>query len=164
MRSLHSFAYAPSEFKSSEGREDMPCLYISTNLNLDEVDTDPLFSQATKAVASIIGRPEHVISSFSSFTHHLYVVMILSTFTLFLAFHLFGHGWKASMFSSLITMNAIIFHSFLVSLNHLTFFSLYKRIKLGDKNIGRFSSGKEPAAEYQRSKVNEKRKKKKKGV
>ncbi|MFQ6664411.1 hypothetical protein Gotur_031537 [Gossypium turneri] len=39
----------------------MPCLYISTNLNLDEVDTDPLFSQATKAVASIIGRPEHFV-------------------------------------------------------------------------------------------------------
>ncbi|KAE8720646.1 dirigent protein 19-like [Hibiscus syriacus] len=39
----------------------MPCVYISTNLNLDEVDTDPVFSQATKALASIIGRPEHLV-------------------------------------------------------------------------------------------------------
>ncbi|KAJ6425180.1 hypothetical protein OIU84_025869 [Salix udensis] len=38
----------------------MPCLYISTNVNLDGVDKDPIFSEATKAVASIIGRPEHV--------------------------------------------------------------------------------------------------------
>jgi hypothetical protein len=40
----------------------MPCLYISTNVNLDDVDKDPIFSEATKAVATIIGRPEHVKS------------------------------------------------------------------------------------------------------
>ncbi|XP_050215024.1 uncharacterized protein LOC126666111 [Mercurialis annua] len=39
----------------------MPCLYISTNLNLDGVDTDPIFSDATKAVATIIGKPEHFV-------------------------------------------------------------------------------------------------------
>ncbi|XVE76626.1 hypothetical protein DITRI_Ditri12bG0188500 [Diplodiscus trichospermus] len=39
----------------------MPCLYISTNINLDEVDTDPIFSEATKAVASIIGKSEHFV-------------------------------------------------------------------------------------------------------
>ncbi|XP_011015910.1 PREDICTED: macrophage migration inhibitory factor homolog [Populus euphratica] len=39
----------------------MPCLYISTNVNLDDVDKDPIFSEATKAVASIIGRPEHLV-------------------------------------------------------------------------------------------------------
>ncbi|XVE97155.1 hypothetical protein REPUB_Repub02eG0286800 [Reevesia pubescens] len=39
----------------------MPCLYISTNLNLDEVDTDHIFSEATKAVASIIGKPENFV-------------------------------------------------------------------------------------------------------
>ncbi|GKV22071.1 hypothetical protein SLEP1_g31971 [Rubroshorea leprosula] len=44
----------------------MPCLYITTNLNLDGVDTDPIFADTTKAVASIIGKPEHVKSSFSS--------------------------------------------------------------------------------------------------
>ncbi|KAJ6913338.1 hypothetical protein NC651_015759 [Populus alba x Populus x berolinensis] len=39
----------------------MPCLYISTNVNLDDVDMDPIFSEATKAVATIIGRPEHLV-------------------------------------------------------------------------------------------------------
>ncbi|XP_022744081.1 macrophage migration inhibitory factor homolog [Durio zibethinus] len=39
----------------------MPCLYISTNLNLDEVDTGPIFSEATKALASIIGKPENFV-------------------------------------------------------------------------------------------------------
>ncbi|CAN0927882.1 Macrophage migration inhibitory factor homolog [Linum grandiflorum] len=39
----------------------MPCLYITTNVNLDGVDADPVFSDATKAVASIVGRPEHFV-------------------------------------------------------------------------------------------------------
>ncbi|KDP22823.1 hypothetical protein JCGZ_00410 [Jatropha curcas] len=39
----------------------MPCLYISTNLNLAGVDVDPIFSETTKAVATIIGRPEHLV-------------------------------------------------------------------------------------------------------
>ncbi|GKV22069.1 hypothetical protein SLE2022_073520 [Rubroshorea leprosula] len=39
----------------------MPCLYITTNLNLDGVDTDPIFADTTKAVASIIGKPEHFV-------------------------------------------------------------------------------------------------------
>ncbi|KAK3406807.1 macrophage migration inhibitory factor homolog [Eucalyptus grandis] len=39
----------------------MPCLYISTNVCLDGVDADPIFSEATKAVASIIGRPENFV-------------------------------------------------------------------------------------------------------
>ncbi|KAF5750774.1 putative light-inducible protein atls1 [Tripterygium wilfordii] len=39
----------------------MPALYISTNVNLDGVDKDPIFSQATKALATIIGRPEHLV-------------------------------------------------------------------------------------------------------
>ncbi|KAL3531637.1 hypothetical protein ACH5RR_005158 [Cinchona calisaya] len=36
----------------------MPCLDISTNVNLDRVDLDPIFSEATKTVAAIIGKPE----------------------------------------------------------------------------------------------------------
>ncbi|XP_058208576.1 uncharacterized protein LOC131321700 [Rhododendron vialii] len=36
----------------------MPCLDISTNVSLDGVDTDSIFSEATKAVATIIGKPE----------------------------------------------------------------------------------------------------------
>ncbi|XP_028767548.1 macrophage migration inhibitory factor homolog [Neltuma alba] len=35
----------------------MPCLYISTNVNLDGIDIDPIFSEATSAVSSIIGKP-----------------------------------------------------------------------------------------------------------
>ncbi|KAF2288458.1 hypothetical protein GH714_007650 [Hevea brasiliensis] len=39
----------------------MPCLYISTNVNLADVDTEAIFSDATKAVATIIGKPEHFV-------------------------------------------------------------------------------------------------------
>ncbi|KAJ4842854.1 hypothetical protein Tsubulata_041426 [Turnera subulata] len=39
----------------------MPCLYLTTNLNLDEVDKDPIFAEATKAIATIIGKPEHFV-------------------------------------------------------------------------------------------------------
>ncbi|GAB2298787.1 hypothetical protein Dimus_032865 [Dionaea muscipula] len=36
----------------------MPTLYISTNLNLEGIDLDPIFFKSTKSLASIIGRPE----------------------------------------------------------------------------------------------------------
>ncbi|GAB2231488.1 hypothetical protein Droror1_Dr00010496 [Drosera rotundifolia] len=36
----------------------MPVLYISTNLNLEGIDLEPIFFKSTKALASIIGRPE----------------------------------------------------------------------------------------------------------
>ncbi|XP_009782880.1 uncharacterized protein LOC107762576 [Nicotiana tabacum] len=39
----------------------MPCFNVSTNVNLDGVDTAPFFSEATKAVASIIGKPEKFV-------------------------------------------------------------------------------------------------------
>ncbi|KAJ7961157.1 Macrophage migration inhibitory factor [Quillaja saponaria] len=39
----------------------MPCLYITTNVNLDGVNTDPIFSEATKAVSAIIGKPENYV-------------------------------------------------------------------------------------------------------
>lgn len=58
------FSYKEEEARRAEiqrsDSDKMPCLYISTNVNLDDVDKDPIFSEATKAVASIIGRPEHV--------------------------------------------------------------------------------------------------------
>lgn len=38
----------------------MPCFNLSTNVNLDGVDTSDFFSEATKAVSSIIGKPENV--------------------------------------------------------------------------------------------------------
>ncbi|VVA14331.1 PREDICTED: macrophage migration [Prunus dulcis] len=39
----------------------MPCLYISTNVNLDGFDTDSIFSEATKAISSITGKPEDYV-------------------------------------------------------------------------------------------------------
>ncbi|CAN4092596.1 unnamed protein product [Withania somnifera] len=39
----------------------MPCFNLSTNVNLDGVDTADFFSEATKAVASIIGKPENLV-------------------------------------------------------------------------------------------------------
>ncbi|XP_055807924.1 uncharacterized protein LOC129876497 [Solanum dulcamara] len=39
----------------------MPCFNLSTNVNLDGVDTADFFSEATKAVASIIGKPENFV-------------------------------------------------------------------------------------------------------
>uniref|UniRef100_A0A803MK27 Macrophage migration inhibitory factor family protein n=1 Tax=Chenopodium quinoa TaxID=63459 RepID=A0A803MK27_CHEQI len=36
----------------------MPCLNISTNANLDGVDTSSVLSEATSAVAKLIGKPE----------------------------------------------------------------------------------------------------------
>ncbi|XP_057523803.1 uncharacterized protein LOC130803627 [Amaranthus tricolor] len=39
----------------------MPSLYITTNVNLEGVDVQPIFSEATTAVASIIGRPQHLV-------------------------------------------------------------------------------------------------------
>ncbi|XP_076915831.1 uncharacterized protein LOC143575310 [Bidens hawaiensis] len=36
----------------------MPCLNVSTNVNLDGVDTSSILSEATSAVAKIIGKPE----------------------------------------------------------------------------------------------------------
>ncbi|KAG6744313.1 hypothetical protein POTOM_053032 [Populus tomentosa] len=60
------FSYNEEEARSwgeiqRSDSDKMPCLYISTNVNLDDVDKDPIFSEATKAVASIIGRPEHLV-------------------------------------------------------------------------------------------------------
>ncbi|KAF4379031.1 hypothetical protein CsatB_000328 [Cannabis sativa] len=41
----------------------MPCLYITTNVNLEEegVDTDSIFSEATKAVSAIFQKPENFV-------------------------------------------------------------------------------------------------------
>ncbi|CAJ1808570.1 unnamed protein product [Sphenostylis stenocarpa] len=36
----------------------MPCLNLSTNVNLDGVDTSSILSEATSTVANIIGKPE----------------------------------------------------------------------------------------------------------
>ncbi|KAK9168021.1 hypothetical protein Syun_000161 [Stephania yunnanensis] len=39
----------------------MPCLNLSTNVCLEGVDTSPIFSEATKVIAKIIGRPESYV-------------------------------------------------------------------------------------------------------
>lgn len=39
----------------------MPCLDISTNVNLDGVDKDSLFSEITRVVAEITGKPESYV-------------------------------------------------------------------------------------------------------
>ncbi|KAI3771110.1 hypothetical protein L6452_02266 [Arctium lappa] len=36
----------------------MPCLNLSTNVNLDAIDTSSILSEATSAVAKVIGKPE----------------------------------------------------------------------------------------------------------
>ncbi|XVF55019.1 hypothetical protein PTKIN_Ptkin06aG0002700 [Pterospermum kingtungense] len=36
----------------------MPCLNLSTNVNLDGVDTSSILSEATSSVAKLIGKPE----------------------------------------------------------------------------------------------------------
>ncbi|KZV18532.1 macrophage migration inhibitory factor [Dorcoceras hygrometricum] len=39
----------------------MPCLDISTNVDLDGVDTDSIFSELTRAVSQIVGIPEKFV-------------------------------------------------------------------------------------------------------
>nr|GEY76363.1 hypothetical protein [Tanacetum cinerariifolium] len=36
----------------------MPCLNLSTNVNLDGIDTSAILSEATSVVAKLIGKPE----------------------------------------------------------------------------------------------------------
>ncbi|MCL7026133.1 hypothetical protein MKW94_012274 [Papaver nudicaule] len=36
----------------------MPCLNLSTNVSLEGIDTSPILSEISKAVAKIIGKPE----------------------------------------------------------------------------------------------------------
>ncbi|CAI9097225.1 OLC1v1033601C3 [Oldenlandia corymbosa var. corymbosa] len=44
--------------RRKEGKEGMPCLNLSTNVNLEGVDTSAILSEASKSVAKIIGKPE----------------------------------------------------------------------------------------------------------
>lgn len=47
-------------------KSKMPCLNLSTNVNLEGVDTSSILSEATSSVASITGKPEAVRISFGS--------------------------------------------------------------------------------------------------
>lgn len=53
-----------TERRRGRRRRRMPCLYITTNLNLDGIDTDPIFSEATTAVSTIIGKPKKACLNF----------------------------------------------------------------------------------------------------
>lgn len=44
--------------KKKRQRARMPCLNVSTNVNLEGVDTSAILAEASKSVANIIGKPE----------------------------------------------------------------------------------------------------------
>ncbi|CAN6362024.1 unnamed protein product, partial [Urochloa humidicola] len=44
--------------KTKRERPRMPCLNVSTNVNLEGVDTSAVLAEASKSVANIIGKPE----------------------------------------------------------------------------------------------------------
>ena len=46
--------------RSERKEEKMPCLNVSTNVNLEGIDTSAILSEATKTVANLIGKPENV--------------------------------------------------------------------------------------------------------
>ncbi|KAA8517472.1 hypothetical protein F0562_017765 [Nyssa sinensis] len=69
----------------------MPCLDISTNVSLDGVDTDSIFSEATKAVAAIIGKPESY-------------VMVLLKGSVSISF---GGNKEAAAFAEIVSMGGI---------------------------------------------------------
>ncbi|OIW00867.1 hypothetical protein TanjilG_12808 [Lupinus angustifolius] len=69
----------------------MPCLHISTNLNLDGVDLEPIFSEAITAVARIVGRPEKF-------------VMVILKGSLQLTF---GNNKEPAAFGELVSMGGI---------------------------------------------------------
>ncbi|CAK9319836.1 unnamed protein product [Citrullus colocynthis] len=44
--------------KKKKKKKNMPCLNISTNVNLEGIDTSSVLSEASSTVAKIIGKPE----------------------------------------------------------------------------------------------------------
>jgi len=46
--------------KRKRKRARMSCLNVSTNVNLEGVDTSAILAEASKSVANIIGKPEAV--------------------------------------------------------------------------------------------------------
>ncbi|KAJ9549036.1 hypothetical protein OSB04_021579 [Centaurea solstitialis] len=53
----------------------MPCLNLSTNVNLDAIDTSSILSEATSAVAKLIGKPEAVSILFSFSLSYVMIVL-----------------------------------------------------------------------------------------
>mgnify|MGYP004720745641 CR=1 FL=1 len=68
----------------------MPCLDISTNVNLNGVDLDSVFSEATKTVAAIMGKPETVRANLPSSLLYLLITWpVLCCVSQTPTFHLF---------------------------------------------------------------------------
>lgn len=87
----------------------MPCLYITTNLNLDGIDKDPIFSDATSAVSSIIGKPPKVCLYLSPLSLFGYYCILLNCLLLsylftcysFILYYAFGVSGICYTFSLL---------------------------------------------------------------
>lgn len=58
----------------------MPCLNLSTNVNLEGVDTSAILSEATSIVAKLVGKPEAVCI-------HLFAHIFFFFFRAFLLLH-----------------------------------------------------------------------------
>lgn len=59
VQGIRHFAAICEEIENRELLE-MPCLNLSTNVNLEGVDTSSILSEATSTVAKLIGKPEAV--------------------------------------------------------------------------------------------------------
>lgn len=83
----------------------MPCLNLSTNVNLDGVDTSSILSEATSTVASIIGKPEAV----RWLPHSPFNVSVMSFYACFrfLKIPFPGFGFYASIDFSVQYFNSI---------------------------------------------------------
>lgn len=99
--------------KKRKKKKKMPCLYITTNLNLDGVNTDPIFSEATTAISTIIGKPQKVTPFSLSLFPQSFVGGVNTTNYKIKFFLHFLVGWFYSMihffgyFSSLAYFNLI---------------------------------------------------------
>ncbi|KAJ0027326.1 hypothetical protein Pint_34964 [Pistacia integerrima] len=73
----------------------MPCLNLSTNVNLDGVDTSSILSEATSSVASIIGKPEAADAGIEfNYSVHPGVIQIVSSGLLFVPKKFLSSGFK----------------------------------------------------------------------
>lgn len=83
-------------------KKKMPCLNISTNVNLEGVDTSSVLSEATSTVAKLIGKPEAVCctspSCFVLYFELVQVIMFqLFVFSFWVEFLVFGQLPRCSI-------------------------------------------------------------------
>ena len=60
----------------------MPCLNLSTNVNVDGVDTSSILKEATSTVAELVGKPEAVYSLSRCFIY-VFIYQMLVAFRIF---------------------------------------------------------------------------------